>query len=161
MAGRQQGGETTEASIARLSSEQHNMESWVSAFEEDFKEFRRDHNQRHAEMSRDISEIKVAVGVLVARVETQPQAPPPPTQPPFQRATTILDLLAQWSGRGSKVVLLLFLLFLLKVISFDIDLGRLNAALDAYAKLSRVSSATPATPAPVAPLAPLIVDRAP
>lgn len=132
--------------IARLQVEQVNMEAWVRAFEADFKEFRRSQGEHNEAVTAQLHQI----GLAVTRLDLRPAPPPPiplPVDPRLAHATALLNLVGHWSGKGSRLLLLLTTLWIFKVVSCDVDTSKLNAALDTYGKLGKAGLLPDATPA--------------
>lgn len=140
------------ADIARLQEQTKNLEAWVTDFHQEFKDFREDQHRANEHLNGQLHGIDLRLVELAAQRD---QAPPSP--PTAAKVTGAMDLVAHWSGRGSRVGGLLVVLYLLKIVSFDIDFGRLNAAMDAYSRLGKAGLLPDATP--VQPTAPLVTDE--
>lgn len=135
---KQQTDAQAEIDIARLQVEYANMEAWIRAFEGDFRDFKRDQHDHNEVVTSQLHEI----GLAVAKLE--PRSIPENAR--VQQANTLLNLAEQWSGRGAKVILLLVALWTLKIVSFDVDLAKFNAALEVYSKLGKAGLLPDATP---------------
>ena len=119
------------------------MEAWVRAFEADFKEFRHSQSEHNDTVTSQLH----AIGLAVAHLEPRsPGAPPLPPDPRLPQATTLLNLVNQWSGRSSRILWLLAALWTFKVVSCDVDITKLNAALEAYSKMGKAGLLPDATP---------------